>query len=75
MVFVRVTARAGNRVVLGIAAGVSELAGAFGLALEMGARLEVIGGTTHAHPTLGEAATKQACGPWARPSTSRAFVT
>ena len=45
-------------VTLGIAAvgaGVSELAGAFGLALEMGARLEDIGGTIHAHPTLGEA--------------------
>jgi dihydrolipoamide dehydrogenase len=56
--FVRVTARADNHVVLGIAAvgaGVSELAAAFGLALEMGARLEDIGGTIHAHPTLGEA--------------------
>jgi len=56
--FVRVTARADNHLVLGIAAvgtGVSELAGAFGLALEMGARLEDIGGTIHAHPTLGEA--------------------
>src|SRR5262249_8367496 len=53
--FVRVTARADNHLVLGIAAvgaGVSELAGAFGLALEMGARLEDIGGTIHAHPTL-----------------------
>jgi dihydrolipoamide dehydrogenase len=56
--FVRVTARTDNHLVLGIAAvgtGVSELAGAFGLALEMGARLEDIGGTIHAHPTLGEA--------------------
>ena len=56
--FVRVTARADNHLVLGLAAvgtGVSELAGAFGLALEMGARLEDIGGTIHAHPTLGEA--------------------
>jgi len=56
--FVRVTARSDNHQVLGIAAvgaGVSELAGAFGLALEMGARLEDIGGTIHAHPTLGEA--------------------
>jgi dihydrolipoamide dehydrogenase len=56
--FVRVTARADNHLVLGIAAvgaGVSELAAAFGLALEMGARLEDIGGTIHAHPTLGEA--------------------
>jgi len=56
--FVRVTARADNHLVLGIAAvgaGVSELASAFSLALEMGARLEDIGGTIHAHPTLGEA--------------------
>ncbi len=56
--FVRVIARADNHVMLGIAAvgaGVSELATAFGLALEMGARLEDIGGTIHAHPTLGEA--------------------
>ena len=56
--FVRVTARADNHLVLGIAAvgaGVSELASAFALALEMGARLEDIGGTIHAHPTLGEA--------------------
>jgi dihydrolipoamide dehydrogenase len=56
--FVRVTARADNHLVLGIAAvgtGVSELAGSFSLALEMGARLEDVGGTIHAHPTLGEA--------------------
>ena len=56
--FVRVIARADNHVVLGIAAvgaGVSELASAFSLALEMGARLEDIAGTIHAHPTLGEA--------------------
>jgi len=55
--FVRVTARADNHLVLGIQAvgpGVSELAAAFGLALEMGARLEDIAGTVHAHPTLGE---------------------
>jgi dihydrolipoamide dehydrogenase len=56
--FVRVTARADNHLVLGIqavGAGVSELSAAFSLALEMGARLEDIGGTIHAHPTLGEA--------------------
>ena len=56
--FVRVTARADSHLVLGIAAvgpGVSELSAAFGLALEMGARLEDIAGTIHAHPTLGEA--------------------
>lgn len=56
--FVRVVARADNHLVLGIQAvgnGVSELAASFGLALEMGARLEDIAGTIHAHPTQGEA--------------------
>ena len=50
--------RADNHLVLGIQAvgqGVSELSTAFGLAIEMGARLEDIAGTVHAHPTLGEA--------------------
>jgi dihydrolipoamide dehydrogenase len=56
--FVRIVARADNHLVLGIqavGAGVSELAASFGLALEMGARLEDVAGTIHAHPTLGEA--------------------
>ncbi|WP_254453315.1 dihydrolipoyl dehydrogenase [Siccirubricoccus sp. G192] len=56
--FVRVVARADNHLVLGIQAvgrGVSELAAGFGLALEMGARLEDLAGTIHAHPTRGEA--------------------
>jgi dihydrolipoamide dehydrogenase len=56
--FVRVVARADNHLVLGIQAvgeGASELAAAFSLAVEMGARLEDIAGTIHAHPTLGEA--------------------
>ena len=56
--FVRVTARSDNHVILGVHAvgpGVSELSAAFGLALEMGARLEDVAGTVHAHPTLGEA--------------------
>ncbi|MER9827307.1 dihydrolipoyl dehydrogenase [Mesorhizobium sp. M0134] len=55
--FVRVLARADNHLVLGIQAvgqGVSELSTAFGLALEMGATLEDIAGTIHAHPTQGE---------------------
>jgi dihydrolipoamide dehydrogenase len=55
--FVRVVARADSHLVLGIQAvgqGVSELSAAFGLALEMGARLEDIAGTIHAHPTQGE---------------------
>ena len=56
--FVRVVARADNRVVLGIHAvgqGVSELSAAFSLALEMGARLEDVALTIHAHPTMSEA--------------------
>ena len=56
--FVRVVARADNHVVLGIhavGAGVSELSAAFSLALEMGARLEDVALTIHAHPTLSEA--------------------
>jgi dihydrolipoamide dehydrogenase len=56
--FVRVVAEAERQVVLGIQAvgqGISELSAAFGLAIEMGATLEDIGGTIHAHPTLGEA--------------------
>jgi len=56
--FVRIVARKDNHLVLGIQAvggGVAELAASFGLALEMGARLEDIAGTIHAHPTQGEA--------------------
>ncbi|MEZ5895737.1 MAG: dihydrolipoyl dehydrogenase [Parvularculaceae bacterium] len=56
--FVRVVARADNHLVLGLQAvggGVAELSAAFGLALEMGAVLEDIAGTIHAHPTQGEA--------------------
>jgi dihydrolipoamide dehydrogenase len=55
--FVRVVARADDHLVLGIQAvgqGVAELAAAFGLALEVGARLEDIADTIHAHPTVGE---------------------
>ncbi len=56
--FVRIVARADNHVVLGIhavGAGVSELSAAFSLGLEMGARLEDVALTIHAHPTLSEA--------------------
>ncbi len=56
--FVRVLARRDNHRILGIqavGAHVSELAGEFTLALEMGAVLEDIAGTIHQHPTLGEA--------------------
>ena len=56
--FVRIVARKANHVVLGVqavGAGVSELSSAFSLALEMGARLEDVAGTIHAHPTESEA--------------------
>ncbi|MEN3930049.1 dihydrolipoyl dehydrogenase [Microvirga sp. W0021] len=55
--FVRVVARADNHLLLGIQAvgeGVSELSAGFAQAIEMGARLEDIAGTIHAHPTLSE---------------------
>jgi dihydrolipoamide dehydrogenase len=54
---VRVVARAADHLVVGIQAvgpAVAELAAAFGLAIEMGARLEDVAGTIHAHPTIGE---------------------
>jgi len=56
--FVRVVARADNGQLLGIQAvgeGVSELSAAFSLALEMGARLDDVAATIHAHPTRSEA--------------------
>ena len=56
--FIRIVARKSDHVVLGIQAcggGVAELSAAFGLAIEMGGRLEDIAGTIHAHPTQGEA--------------------
>ena len=56
--FVRVVARRDNHLIVGwqaVGAGVSELSTAFGQSLEMGACLEDIAGTIHAHPTLGEA--------------------
>lgn len=56
--FVRVVARRDDHLVLGwqaVGGGVSELATAFAQSLEMGARLEDVAGTIHAHPTLGEA--------------------
>lgn len=55
--FVRIVARKDNDLVLGIqAAGenISEFASAFALGLEMGATLEDIAATIHAHPTQGE---------------------
>lgn len=56
--FVRVVARRSDHRILKIQAvgsHVSELVGEFTQAMEMGAVLEDIAGTIHAHPTLGEA--------------------
>lgn len=56
--FVRVVAREDDHLILGwqaVGPGVSELAAAFSQSLELGATLEDIAGTIHAHPTLGEA--------------------
>ena len=56
--FVRVIARADNRRVLGVqavGAHVSEMSGEFVHAIEMGAVIDDIAGTIHAHPTLSEA--------------------
>jgi dihydrolipoamide dehydrogenase len=55
--FIRVVARADNHLLLGIqgvGAGIAELSAGFSLALEMGARLEDIAATIHAHPTQSE---------------------
>lgn len=56
--FVRVVARRDNHLIVGwqaVGSHVSELATAFSQSIEMGARLEDVAGTIHAHPTLGEA--------------------
>jgi len=56
--FVRVVARKDNHVIVGwqaVGGAVSELSSAFSQSIEMGAQLEDIAGTIHAHPTLGEA--------------------
>ncbi|MEM9635702.1 MAG: dihydrolipoyl dehydrogenase, partial [Pseudomonadota bacterium] len=55
--FIRVVWREADHAVLGLQAvgtGVSELSAAFSLAIEMGACLEDIAGTIHAHPTQSE---------------------
>jgi dihydrolipoamide dehydrogenase len=56
--FVRVVARRDNHLILGwqaVGRAVSELASGFSQSIELGATLEDIAGTIHAHPTLGEA--------------------
>jgi dihydrolipoamide dehydrogenase len=55
--FIRVVARADNHLLLGIqgvGAGIAELSAGFSLAIEMGARLEDVAATIHAHPTQSE---------------------
>jgi dihydrolipoamide dehydrogenase len=56
--FVRVVARKDNHLIVGwqaVGRGVSELSAAFTQSIEMGAQLEDVAHTIHAHPTLGEA--------------------
>ncbi|MES2759328.1 MAG: dihydrolipoyl dehydrogenase [Pseudomonadota bacterium] len=56
--FVRVVARKDNHLIVGwqaVGRGVSELSTAFSHSIELGAVLEDVAGTIHAHPTLGEA--------------------
>jgi dihydrolipoamide dehydrogenase len=56
--FVRVVARKSDHLILGwqaVGRQVSELSTAFSQSIEMGATLEDVAGTIHAHPTLGEA--------------------
>lgn len=56
--FVRIIARADNRRILGVqavGAHIAEMSGEFTHAIEMGAVIEDIAGTIHAHPTLNEA--------------------
>ena len=56
--FIRVTARESDHVILGVQAvgtHIAEMHAEFVLALEMGALLEDVAGTIHAHPTMSEA--------------------
>ena len=56
--FIRVTARESDHVILGVQAvgsHIAELHSEFVLALEMGALLEDVADTVHAHPTMSEA--------------------
>ena len=61
--FVRAVARAEDHLIVGLQAvgrSVAELSTAFGLAIEMGARLEDVADTIHAHPTVGESLAESA---------------
>ena len=55
--FIRVVVRADNNLLVGIqavGAAIAELSAPFSLALEIGARLEDVAPTIHAHSTLSE---------------------
>lgn len=68
--FVRIIARQDNQLLLGVQAvgdHVSELSGEFITLLEMGATLEDVAGTIHAHPTLTEATLESALVALGRP--------
>jgi dihydrolipoamide dehydrogenase len=61
--FIRVVWRESDRAILGIqavGADVAEMSAGFALAIEMGARVDDIGATIHAHPTQSEAL-QEAC--------------
>lgn len=68
--FVGLVARKEDHLVVeahAVGAGVSELAGQFSLAMEMGARLEDLAATIQAHPTLGEGIAEAAAAALGRP--------
>jgi dihydrolipoamide dehydrogenase len=61
--FIRIIARTDNHLVLGIqgvGSGIAELSAEFCLAIEMGARLEDLAATIHAHPTQSESVVEAA---------------
>lgn len=61
--FIRVVWRESDHAIVGlqaVGADVSELSASFAIAIEMGARLEDLGATIHAHPTQSEAL-QEAC--------------
>ena len=54
---IQVVYREADHVILGlhgVGAGIAELSASFALAIEMGARLEDVAATIHAHPTQSE---------------------
>jgi len=68
--FIRIVARSSDHVVLGVQGvgeGISEISAAAALAIEMGARLEDVAATIHAHPTRGESLLEAALAALDRP--------